>query len=215
MYWSVTMCQAWVLRMWSKPFPLGACCLGAGALMPSSMHMQWFSARPVWVAPPPQEASGKSENVCHWHNLEGWEVVSWASCWVEARDATPRPAVHRTALSAKNHTSDPRVSSVRVEKPRDRVLIAIFKAASVVLESSVPGTARWWRRCTFSSLVVWFRGLNWVLRTGKGRRGQPHWAEGVVWAAPGGGGRSPWGTEGCCHYGEKLREVSQEKEGVE
>lgn len=54
----------------------------------------------------------------------------------------------------------PSVSSVRVEKPRDRVLIAIFKTASVVLESSVPGTAQWWRRGTFLSLVVWFRGLN-------------------------------------------------------
>ena len=58
------MCQAWVLRMRSAPFPLGACCLCAGDLMTNHpRHMQWFSTRP------PQDTSGKSENV--------WKVTTW------------------------------------------------------------------------------------------------------------------------------------------
>ena len=67
---------------------------------------------------------------------------------------------------------------------RGRVLIAVFRTASVSWVSSVPGTAWWWRHCALLSLVVSFRGLNWVLRTGEGRREQAHWAEGVVWTAP-------------------------------
>ena len=88
----------------------------------------------------------------------------------------------------------------------------MFKTASVSLVASLPGTARWWRR-TLLSLVVWFRGLNWVLRTGKARRDRHTEQRGWYGQPPGGGDRSPWGTEGCCSLWLQVEGGKSRKRG--
>ena len=82
-YWSLIMCQAWVLRMQSKPWPLGACCLWAGDLMTNHpMRMQCFSTGPVWVLlpPPPPTPTRRQESLKTFVIVTAWRdggVVSW------------------------------------------------------------------------------------------------------------------------------------------
>lgn len=119
-----------------------------------------------------------SGNIFRCHNSAGWSVLLVVSCWVKA---VQHPPMHRTAPMTKNYLT-PSVSSVKVEKPRDRLIIDyyiqncshVFPVLCLALSCS---------RGIHTSLLplVWFRGLgrlNWLLRTRR-RGGQTYQGSGV------------------------------------
>lgn len=68
-----------------------------------------------------------SGNICPCRNWVGWGTVPLASGSVEARDVSQHPAMRGTAPSVENDLNR-NVSSVKAEKPRSSVVIALFKA---------------------------------------------------------------------------------------
>lgn len=81
-----------------------------------------------------------------------------AFCSVEARDAFQHPTMRGTAPTTKNDLNQ-NVSSVKVEKPRYSVIIAVVKTGTMFSVLFVPGTVRGRGVCVFLLPLVGFRGL--------------------------------------------------------
>lgn len=76
---------------------------------------------------PPRRHEAMSGNICPCRNWVGWGTVPLASGSVEARDVSQHPAMRGTAPTMENDLNR-NVSSVKAEKPRSSVVIALFKA---------------------------------------------------------------------------------------